>query len=44
MLYDTFDIEPPKTAIEQRRSGKKRKFTESLNIDPPKKGDIDTFL
>ena len=34
-LYDTFDIEPPQAAIEQCRSGRKRKFTEPLTIKPP---------
>ena len=33
-FYDTFDIEPPQAAIQQRRSGRKRKFTEPLTIDP----------
>ena len=33
-LYDTFDIKPPQAAIEQRRSRRKRKFTEPLTIDP----------
>ena len=36
-LYDTFDIEHPQAAIEQRRSGRKRKFTEPLTIDSPKR-------
>ena len=36
-LYDTFDIEPPQAAIEQRRSGMKRKFTDPLTIDPIKR-------
>ena len=36
-LYDTFDIEPPQAAIEQRRSGRKGKYTEPLTIDPQKR-------
>ena len=43
-LYDTFDIEPPQAAIEQRRSGRKRKFTELLTIDPQKRRYWHLFL
>ena len=43
-LYDTFDIEPPQAAIEQRRSGRKRKFTEPLTIDFQKRRYWHLFL
>ena len=36
-VYDTFDIDPPQTMPEPRRSGRKRKFTDPLLICPKKK-------
>ena len=36
-IYDTFGIEPPQTMPEQRRSGRKGKFTDPLLVCPKKK-------
>ena len=36
-VYDTFDIEPPQTMPDPRRSGRKRKFTDPLLVFPKKK-------
>ena len=35
--YNTFDIEPPQTMPEPRRSGRKSKFTDPLLVCPKKK-------
>lgn len=37
IIYDTFDLEPPQHTPEQRRSGRKRKFTDHLTINSKKK-------
>ena len=36
-VYDTFDIEPPQTMPEPRRSGRKKKFMDPLLVCPKKK-------
>ena len=37
LLYDTFDLEAPQTNTEQRRSSRKRKLTDPLEVNPRKK-------
>ena len=37
VIYDTFNLERPQHTFEQRRSKRKRKFTEPLSIDPKRK-------
>ena len=37
LLYDTFDLEAPQTSTEQRRSCRKRKLTDPLEVNPRKK-------
>ena len=37
LLYDAFDLEPPQTRTEIRRSGRKRKLTDSLEVNSRKK-------
>ena len=37
LLYDAFDLEPPQTSSEMRRSGRKRKLTDPLEVNPRKK-------
>ena len=36
-IFDMFDLDPPQSTPEIRRSGRKRKFTDLLMIDPTKK-------
>ena len=36
-IFDMFDLDPPQSTPEKRRSGRKRKFTNPLMIDPKKK-------
>ena len=36
-FYDTFELEPPQTTPDQRRSLRKRKRTELIEINPKKK-------
>ena len=36
-VFDMFDFDPPQLTPEIRRSGRKRKFTDPLMIDPRKK-------
>ena len=36
-IFDMFDLDPPQTTPEKRRSGRKRKFTDPLMIDPKRK-------
>ena len=36
-ISDMFDLDPPQPKPEIRRSGKKRKFTDPLMIDPKRK-------
>ena len=37
LLYDAFDLEPPQTSTEIRRSGRKRKLTDPLEVNLRKK-------
>ena len=37
LLYDAFDLEPPQTITEIRRSGRKKKLTDPLEVNPRKK-------
>ena len=36
-IFDMFDLDPPQPTPEIRRSGRKRKFTDPLMIDPKRK-------
>ena len=36
-IFDMFDLDPPKSTPEIRRSGRKRKFTDPLMIGPKRK-------
>ena len=36
LLYDAFDREPPQTSTEIRHSGRKRKLTDPLEVNPRK--------
>ena len=36
-IFDMFDLDPPQSTTEIRRSGRKRKFTDPLMIDPKRK-------
>ena len=36
-IFDMFDLDPPQSTSEIRRSGRKRKFTDPLMIDPNRK-------
>ena len=36
-IFDMFDLDPPQSTPEIRRSGRKRKFTDPLMIDPKRK-------
>ena len=42
-IFDMFDLDPPKSTPEIRRSGRKRKFTDPLMIDPKRKNINSTF-
>lgn len=37
VMYDIFQVEPPQSAPEPRRSGRKRKFTDPLDVNPKRK-------
>ena len=39
LLYDTFDLEPPQSP-EVRRSGRKRKLSDPLEVNPRKRSYI----
>ena len=41
LLYDKFDLEPPQISTEIRRSGRKRKLTDPLKVNPRKKSNRD---
>ena len=36
-IFDMFDLDPPQSTTEIRQSGRKRKFTDPLMIDPKRK-------
>ena len=36
-IFDMFDLDPPQSTPEKRRSGRKRKFIDPLMIDPKRK-------
>ena len=36
-IFDMFDLDPPQSTPEKHRSGRKRKFTDPLMIDPKRK-------
>ena len=36
-IFDMFDLDPPQSIPEIRQSGRKRKFTDPLMIDPKRK-------
>ena len=42
-IFDMFDLDPPQPTPEIRRSGRKRKFTDPLMIDPKRKNINNTF-
>ena len=42
-ISDMFDLDPPLSTPEIRRSGRKRKFTDPLMIDPKRKNINRTF-
>ena len=37
IIFDKFDLDPPQSTPEIRQSGRKRKFTNPLMIDPKRK-------
>lgn len=37
VMYDIFQVEPPQNTPEPRRSGRKRKFTDPLDVNPKRK-------
>ena len=41
-IFDMFDLHPPQLTPEICRSGRKRKFTDSLMIDPKRKKNINS--
>ena len=43
-IFDVFDLDPPQSTPEIRRSGRKRKFTDPLMIDPKRKKILTTLL
>ena len=43
IIFDMFDLDPPQLIPEIRRSGRKRKFTDPLMIDPKRKNIKSTF-
>ena len=43
-IFDMFDLDPPQSTPEIRRSGRKRKSTDPLLIDPKRKKKILTAL
>ena len=43
-IFDTFDLDPPQPTPEMRRSGRKRKFTDPLMIDPKRKKILTALL
>ena len=42
-IFDMFDLDPPQSTPEIRRSERKRKFTDPLMIDPKRKNINSTF-
>ena len=36
-IFDMFDLDPPQSTLEMRRSARKRKVTDPLMIDPKRK-------
>ena len=42
-IFDMFDLDPPQSTPEIRRSGRKRKFTDLLMIDPKRKNINSSF-
>ena len=42
-IFDMFDLDPPQPTPEIRRSGRRRKFTDPLMIDPKRKNINSTF-
>ena len=43
-IFDMFDLDPPQSTPEKSRSGRKRKFTDPLIIDPKKKKILTALL
>ena len=43
-IFDMFDLDPPQLTPEIRQSGRKRKFTDSLMIDPKRKKILTALL
>ena len=41
---DMFHLDPPQSTTEIRRSGRKRKFTDLLMIDPKRKNSYSSFM
>ena len=37
IMFDMFDLDPPQSTPDIRRSGRKRKFTDPMMIDPKRK-------
>ena len=40
LIYDTFDLEPPTQSTEVRRSGRKRRLSDPLEVNPRKRSYI----
>ena len=43
-IFDMFDLDPPQSTPEIRRSGRKRKFTDPLMSDPKRKKILTALL
>ena len=41
-IFNMFDLDPPQSISEIRRSGRKSKFTDPLMIDPKRKKNINS--
>ena len=44
IIFDMFDLDPPQPTPQIRRSGRKRKFTDQLMIDPKRKKILTALL
>ena len=43
VAFDTFEVPMPQTALEQRKSKRKREITDLIEINPPKEKNIDSI-